>query len=159
MSQSGDQKFTVRDLVSVGVGMVSRGLKEAMAALLRRMSIETSGLVVRNWEIADFRVASWGLERSRGRWWRDGVGVELLLLVALARAVRVGWGWGWRETEIRLWRDLRTCCERERPRPEEVPVISQVGAVPVVDIVAVVLGGLCFGWGRDWYWPRRLSCG
>lgn len=41
--------------------------------------------------------------------------------------VRDGSGSGCRDIEMRLWPFWRTCWERERPRPDEVPVINQVG--------------------------------
>lgn len=51
--------------------------------------------------------------------------------------VRLGSGWGCRESEMRLWFWRRTCWERARPRPEDVPVISHVGFGVVVAVMGV----------------------
>lgn len=86
----------------VDVGSVSRGPKAQIAALLIRMSMDTSGCLVRNVEMADVMVVSVGEERSMVRWWR----VKSLVL---ASSVRESCGAAWREMEMRLWWECRTC--------------------------------------------------
>jgi len=60
--------------------------------------------------------------------------------------VRDSLGWAWRETEMRLWWEVRTCWARERPKPAEVPVTSQVG-----EVVDIVVAGFCLMLDRGEY--------
>ena len=130
MSHSGLQKFTVITLSIVAVGVVSRGPKVQIAALLTRMSMFVSGCLVRKSVIADL-VVEGSLEARSMRMWCS------VAFVLAARVVRDLLGWAWREMETRLWWEVRTCWARERPKPAEVPVMSQVGVG--VDIVVMRL--------------------
>lgn len=63
---------------------------------------------------------------------------------------------GLRDVAITCWLFFRACSARERPRPEEQPVINQTFGVREVDVDMLNFGGLLFeqGRGND---TKRLS--